>query len=211
MEPGAHLQDPSPPCSTRRNWTPSWSARTTPARPISPKRPPRGCTSTRTSLWPPLAQAERILRARPGVRDHPHGGLPLRLQPPLRPREGPDPRRGHRPGLPRPGVTGHGGPRGDRLLGVLLRVALRQRRNGGGLRGRGLLPPGRLRRLPGPGGGGERLHGPHRPPRLPAPGVEDNAVAILRFASGALGVIDAKWGQVGPARCAPPTTASRAP
>jgi predicted dehydrogenase len=33
---------------------------------------------------------------------------------------------------------------------------------------------------------------------LPA-GVEDNAVAILRFASGALGVIDAKWGQVGPA------------
>ena len=33
---------------------------------------------------------------------------------------------------------------------------------------------------------------------LPAD-VEDNAVAILRFASGALGVIDAKWGQVGPA------------
>jgi predicted dehydrogenase len=31
------------------------------------------------------------------------------------------------------------------------------------------------------------------------PDVEDNAVAILRFASGALGVIDAKWGQVGPA------------
>src|SRR5207249_9158095 len=29
--------------------------------------------------------------------------------------------------------------------------------------------------------------------------VEDNSVAILRFASGALGVIDAKWGQVGPA------------
>lgn len=29
--------------------------------------------------------------------------------------------------------------------------------------------------------------------------VEDNAVAILRFTSGALGVIDAKWGQVGPA------------
>lgn len=29
--------------------------------------------------------------------------------------------------------------------------------------------------------------------------VEDNAVAILRFASGALGVIDSKWGQVGPA------------
>ncbi|HVC34941.1 MAG TPA: Gfo/Idh/MocA family oxidoreductase [Chloroflexota bacterium] len=33
---------------------------------------------------------------------------------------------------------------------------------------------------------------------LPAD-VEDNAVAILRFANGALGVIDAKWGQVGPA------------
>jgi predicted dehydrogenase len=33
---------------------------------------------------------------------------------------------------------------------------------------------------------------------LPAD-VEDNSVAILRFASGALGVIDAKWGQVGPA------------
>lgn len=32
---------------------------------------------------------------------------------------------------------------------------------------------------------------------LPAD-VEDNSVAILRFASGALGVIDAKWGQVGP-------------
>jgi predicted dehydrogenase len=31
------------------------------------------------------------------------------------------------------------------------------------------------------------------------PDVEDNAVAILRFASGALGLIDAKWGQVGPA------------
>lgn len=31
------------------------------------------------------------------------------------------------------------------------------------------------------------------------PGVEDNAVAIVRFASGALGVIDSKWGQVGPA------------
>jgi len=30
------------------------------------------------------------------------------------------------------------------------------------------------------------------------PDVEDNAVAILRFASGALGVIDAKWGQIGP-------------
>ncbi|HEX2034961.1 MAG TPA: Gfo/Idh/MocA family oxidoreductase [Chloroflexota bacterium] len=29
--------------------------------------------------------------------------------------------------------------------------------------------------------------------------VEDNSVAILRFASGALGVIDSKWGQVGPA------------
>jgi predicted dehydrogenase len=29
------------------------------------------------------------------------------------------------------------------------------------------------------------------------PDVEDNAVAILRFKSGALGVIDAKWGQVG--------------
>ena len=33
---------------------------------------------------------------------------------------------------------------------------------------------------------------------LPAD-VEDNAVAIVRFASGALGVIDSKWGQVGPA------------
>jgi predicted dehydrogenase len=32
---------------------------------------------------------------------------------------------------------------------------------------------------------------------LPAD-VEDNAVAILRFANGALGVIDSKWGQVGP-------------
>jgi predicted dehydrogenase len=31
------------------------------------------------------------------------------------------------------------------------------------------------------------------------PGVEDNSVAIVRFASGALGVIDAKWGQVGTA------------
>jgi predicted dehydrogenase len=30
-------------------------------------------------------------------------------------------------------------------------------------------------------------------------GVEDNAVAILRFRSGALGVLDARWGQVGPA------------
>ncbi len=33
---------------------------------------------------------------------------------------------------------------------------------------------------------------------LPA-NVEDNAVAIVRFANGALGVIDSKWGQVGPA------------
>ena len=33
---------------------------------------------------------------------------------------------------------------------------------------------------------------------LPAD-VEDNAVAIVRFASGALGLIDAKWGQAGPA------------
>jgi predicted dehydrogenase len=32
---------------------------------------------------------------------------------------------------------------------------------------------------------------------LPA-GVEDNSVAILRFESGALGVLDAKWGQIGP-------------
>src|ERR1044071_6253953 len=31
------------------------------------------------------------------------------------------------------------------------------------------------------------------------PDVEDNSVAILRFANGALGVIDAKWGQIGPA------------
>ena len=30
------------------------------------------------------------------------------------------------------------------------------------------------------------------------PDVEDNAVAILRFSSGALGLIDAKWGQAGP-------------
>lgn len=36
----------------------------------------------------------------------------------------------------------------------------------------------------------------HRP-YLP-PGVEDNSVAIVRFRDGALGVIDAKWGQVGP-------------
>jgi predicted dehydrogenase len=33
---------------------------------------------------------------------------------------------------------------------------------------------------------------------LPA-NVEDNAVAIVRFANGALGIIDSKWGQVGPA------------
>jgi predicted dehydrogenase len=32
---------------------------------------------------------------------------------------------------------------------------------------------------------------------LPAD-VEDNAVAILRFANGSLGVIDSKWGQIGP-------------
>ena len=32
---------------------------------------------------------------------------------------------------------------------------------------------------------------------LPAD-VEDNAVAIVRFANGALGIIDSKWGQVGP-------------
>ena len=31
------------------------------------------------------------------------------------------------------------------------------------------------------------------------PDVEDSAVAILRFRSGALGIIDSKWGQVGPA------------
>jgi predicted dehydrogenase len=31
------------------------------------------------------------------------------------------------------------------------------------------------------------------------PGVEDSAVAILRFRSGALGIVDSKWGQVGPA------------
>jgi len=31
------------------------------------------------------------------------------------------------------------------------------------------------------------------------PGVEDSAVAILRFKTGALGLIDSKWGQVGPA------------
>jgi predicted dehydrogenase len=30
------------------------------------------------------------------------------------------------------------------------------------------------------------------------PDVEDNSVAILRFANGALGVIDSKWGQIGP-------------
>jgi predicted dehydrogenase len=33
---------------------------------------------------------------------------------------------------------------------------------------------------------------------LPAD-VEDNSVAIVRFASGALGILDAKWGQIGPA------------
>lgn len=33
---------------------------------------------------------------------------------------------------------------------------------------------------------------------LPAD-VEDNAVAILRFASGALGILDSRWGQIGPA------------
>lgn len=31
------------------------------------------------------------------------------------------------------------------------------------------------------------------------PDVEDNAVAIMRFRSGALGLLDVKWGQVGPA------------
>ena len=30
------------------------------------------------------------------------------------------------------------------------------------------------------------------------PDVEDNSVAILRFESGALGVLDSKWGQIGP-------------
>jgi len=30
------------------------------------------------------------------------------------------------------------------------------------------------------------------------PDVEDNAVAILRFASGALGILDSRWGQIGP-------------
>lgn len=30
------------------------------------------------------------------------------------------------------------------------------------------------------------------------PDVEDNSVAILRFKSGALGVLDSKWGQIGP-------------
>ncbi len=44
------------------------------------------------------------------------------------------------------------------------------------------------------GTGESRRHRDYLPPD-----VEDNSVAILRFASGALGVIDAKWGQVGPA------------
>jgi predicted dehydrogenase len=31
------------------------------------------------------------------------------------------------------------------------------------------------------------------------PGIEDNAVATLRFRNGALGLLDVKWGQIGPA------------
>ena len=98
------------------------------------------------------------------------------------------------------GVTGHGGPREFGCSEYFCEWLFDARRNGGGAfvdEACYLLdafvdylgPVVEVSAFTAPIG-----HRDYLPP-----GVEDNAVAILRFASGALGVIDAKWGQVGPA------------
>jgi predicted dehydrogenase len=98
------------------------------------------------------------------------------------------------------GVTGHGGPREFGCSEYFCEWLFDRERNGGGtfvdeacylLDGfvDSLGPVAEVSAFTAQMG-----HRDYLPPD-----VEDNAVAILRFAGGALGVIDAKWGQVGPA------------
>jgi predicted dehydrogenase len=98
------------------------------------------------------------------------------------------------------GVTGHGGPREFGCSEYFCEWLFDRERNGGGafvdeacylLDGfvDALGPVAEVSAFTAQMG-----HRDYLPPE-----VEDNAVAILRFAGGALGVIDAKWGQVGPA------------
>jgi predicted dehydrogenase len=98
------------------------------------------------------------------------------------------------------GVTGHGGPREFGCSDYFCEWLFDKRRNGGGtfIDEACYLLDGFVDYL-GPIGEVSAFTAQigHRD-YLP-PDVEDNAVAIVRFASGALGVIDSKWGQVGPA------------
>jgi predicted dehydrogenase len=98
------------------------------------------------------------------------------------------------------GVTGHGGPREFGCSDYFCEWLFDKRRNGGGtfIGEACYLLDGFVDYL-GPIGEvsaftAQMGHRDYLPPD-----VEDNSVAIVRFASGALGVIDSKWGQVGPA------------
>jgi predicted dehydrogenase len=98
------------------------------------------------------------------------------------------------------GVTGHGGPREFGCSDYFCEWLFDKRRNGGGTfidEACYLLDGfvdylGRISEV-----SAFTAQIGHRD-YLP-PDVEDSSVAIVRFASGALGVIDSKWGQVGPA------------
>src|SRR5262245_11342651 len=98
------------------------------------------------------------------------------------------------------GVTGHGGPREFGCSEYFCEWLFDRRRNGGGtfIDAACYLLDGFVDYL-GPIAEVSAFTASigHRD-YLPAD-VEDNAVAIVRFGGGALGVIDAKWGQVGPA------------
>jgi predicted dehydrogenase len=98
------------------------------------------------------------------------------------------------------GVTGHGGPREFGCSEYFCEWLFDKRKNGGGtfIDEACYLLDGFVDYL-GPIAEVSAFTAAigHRD-YLPAD-VEDNAVAILRFGDGALGVIDAKWGQVGPA------------
>jgi predicted dehydrogenase len=108
------------------------------------------------------------------------------------------------------GVTGHGGPVEFGCSEYFCEWLFDKRRNGGGtfVDEACYLVDGFVDYLGAVneasaftaqiGGAAERGESKRHREYLP-PDVEDNSVAILRFASGALGVIDAKWGQVGPA------------
>ena len=163
--------------------------------------PLAGCTCTRTSPWPPRWPRPSASCAPPRSPGSPSWWptTPPSARSTTRPKALIQAGAIGRVYLAR-GVTGHGGPREFGCSEYFCEWLFDAHRNGGGAfvdEACYLLdafvdylgPVVEVSAFTAPIG-----HRDYLPP-----GVEDNAVAILRFASGALGVIDAKWGQVGPA------------